>query len=78
MTPLRLTGMSKTPAVGSETVRRLRRLGRKVDEATADRNRAIVEAHRDGLSLRDIADLVGISHSGVDKIIRRGSVRTTV
>ena len=38
-----------------------------------DRNRAIIEANRDGLSLRDIAELVGISYSGVDKIIRRVS-----
>ena len=71
MTPRRPTGSGETPAVGPETVRRLRRLGRKVDEATVERNRAIVEAHRDCLSLRDIADLVGISYSGVDKIIRR-------
>ncbi len=71
MTARRPTGLSETPVVGPETVRRLRRLGRKVDEATVERNRAIVEAHRDGLSLRDIAGLVGISYSGVDKIIRR-------
>ena len=69
--PRRPTRLIETPAVGPETVRRLRRLGRKVDEATVERNRAIIEAHRDGLSLRDIADLVGISYSGVDKIVRR-------
>jgi hypothetical protein len=56
MTPRRPTRLSETPAVGPETVWRLRRLGRKVDEATVERNRAIVEAHRDGMSLRAIAD----------------------
>jgi hypothetical protein len=71
MTPRRPTGSSATLVVGQEMVRRLRRLGRRVDEATVERNRAIVEAHRDGMSLRGIADLVGISYSGVDKIIRR-------
>ena len=71
MTSRRPTSLSATLAVGPETVRRLRRLGRKVDEATVERNRAIVEAHRDGMSLRVIAGLVGISYSGVDKIIRR-------
>ena len=71
MTPRRTTGSSETLVVGPEMVRRLRRLGRRVDEATVERNRAIVEAHRDGLSLRDIAGLAGISYSGVDKIIRR-------
>ena len=71
MTPRRPTSFSETPAVGPETARRLWRLGRTVDEATIQRNRAIVQAHRNGLSLRHIADLVGISHSGVDKITRR-------
>lgn len=71
MTPRRPTGSSETPTVGAETVRRLRRLGRKVDEATVERNRAIVEAHRDGMSLRGIAELVGISYSGVDKLTTR-------
>ena len=71
MAALRLTSSSDTPAVRPETVRRLRHLGRKVADATLERNRAIVEANRDGLSLRDIAELVGISYSGVDKIIRR-------
>ena len=71
MTSRRPTGLSETLVVGPENVRRLRRLGRKVDEATVERNRAIFEAHRDGLSLRAIADLVGVSYSGVDKITRR-------
>ena len=80
MTSPRPADLGDTPAVRPEMLRRLRRLGRKLDEATVERNRAIVEAHSDGLSLRDIADLVGISYSGVDKIIRRlsGSDEITV
>ena len=39
--------------------------------AIAHRDRAIVEAHDAGMSLRAIADAVGMSHMGVKRIIDR-------
>lgn len=51
--------------------RRLERLARKASEAEAERNRAIVEEHAAGVSLRAIAEAVGLSHMGVSKIVRR-------
>ena len=51
----------------------LRRYGAKQREWTDKRDAAIVEAHRDGLSLRAIADAVGMSHMGVKRIVERGT-----
>ena len=51
----------------------LRKVGVKQREWTDKRDAAIVEAHRDGLSLRAIADAVGMSHMGVKRIVERGT-----
>lgn len=36
----------------------------------AERNRAIVDAHNDGATLRAIATILGMTHGGVRKIIQ--------
>jgi DNA-binding NarL/FixJ family response regulator len=51
--------------------RRLRRTADQIATATADRERLIVEAHRAGASLREIAEHAGITHVAVMKLIRR-------
>ena len=40
-------------------------------ELTEQRDRLVVEARSDGLSLRAIAELAGISHAGVQRILDR-------
>jgi AcrR family transcriptional regulator len=51
--------------------RRLRAAARRHVTYREDRDRMIVDAHRAGLSLQDIADAAGISKSGVYKIVRK-------
>ena len=49
----------------------LRKVGAKQREWTDKRDQAIVQAHRDGMSLREVADAVGLSHMGVQAIVKR-------
>ena len=49
----------------------LRRVGAKQREWTDKRDAAIIEAHREGMSLRVIGDAVGMSHMGVRRIFER-------
>ena len=60
---------------GPEAARRLLQLVRygahNTDRAVASRDAAIREAHRAGASLRDIADVAGMSHMTVKRIIER-------
>ena len=49
----------------------LRKVGAKQREWTDKRDAAIVEAHQEGMSLRAIADAVGMSHMGVRRIVER-------
>ena len=51
----------------------LRKVGAKQSEWTDKRDAAIVQAHRGGMSLRAIADAVGMSHMGVKRIVERGT-----
>lgn len=44
--------------------------------AIAHRDWAIVQAHDEGMSLRAIADAVGLSHMGVKRIIERAGKGT--
>lgn len=50
---------------------KLRTAAAKVEEWQAERDRLIVEALDAGASSRDIAELVGLSHVGVQKIRKR-------
>ena len=49
----------------------LRRYGTKQRELIFKRYVAIRDAHDDGMSLRAIAEAVGMSHMGVQRIVRQ-------
>lgn len=49
----------------------LRTAGEQIGTWTAKRDQLIREAHAQGLSLRAIAEAVGLSHTGVAKILER-------
>lgn len=49
--------------------RQLRAAAKKAQDGTEERNRLIVEAADGGASLREIAAVVGLDHTGVRKII---------
>lgn len=51
--------------------RALRAAGEAVTSTTADRDSLIREAHTQGCSLRHIANVVGLSHAGIAKIVKR-------
>jgi hypothetical protein len=42
-------------------------------KAKAERDRLMVEMHAEGVSLRAIGELVGLSHMGVSHIVRRAA-----
>ena len=60
---------------GQEAARRLLQLvrhgARNADRAVASRDAAIREAHRAGASLRDIAEVAGVSHMTIKRIVER-------
>ena len=49
----------------------LRRYGTKQRELTGKRDNEIRDAHADGMSLRVIAEAVGLSHMGVRRIVQQ-------
>jgi len=51
--------------------RNLAHYGRKQREWTEKRDAAIVEAVSNGASLREVGEAVGLSHSGVQRILAR-------
>ena len=53
--------------------RTLKRKAEAVAKAYDARDQAIREAHGDGMSLRQIANAVGMSHSGVKRIVDSGA-----
>ena len=52
--------------------KRLARHGATQRKATDRRNEAIRQAVSDGASLREVADAVGLSHSAVARIVKKG------
>jgi hypothetical protein len=56
-----------------DLARRLRLAAKKVQDGTEERNQLIREAAEGGASLREIAAAVGLDHTGVRKIIIKGS-----
>jgi DNA-binding NarL/FixJ family response regulator len=56
----------------TELLKLVRYAARTANVATTKRDAAIREAHRAGLSLRDIASESGISHMSVKRIVERG------
>ena len=61
------------PTKNTHLLKLVRYAARTADVATTKRDAAIREAHRAGLSLRDIAEESGISHMSVKRIIERTS-----
>lgn len=57
--------------IPEELQKRLAAVGRAQRFIDKNRDALIVEAAEDGGSLREIAELVGLSHTGVRKIIER-------
>ena len=57
----------------SQMLKLVRYASRNADVATSKRDAAIREAHRAGVSLRDIAAESGISHMSVKRVIERAT-----
>lgn len=74
---LELEAVPDFDAMGTEQLRDVTRTARRAREWTDKRDAAIVEAHRAGDSLRQIADAAGLSHAGVDRIVKRASSSTS-
>lgn len=55
--------------VERRAAKRLERLAARADTAIADRDKAICEASAAGVSVREIAKIVGVSHGKVHQII---------
>lgn len=50
---------------------RVERCSARYRRALADRNEAILTAAKEGMSLREIAEAAGLSHTAIRKIINR-------
>ena len=57
--------------VAEQHTQTLKRCGGKEREWKAKRDGAIRDAYADGMSLRAIAEAVGLSHTGVQRIVRQ-------
>lgn len=55
--------------------RRLVRFARQARDWTVARDKAVVEAVAAGASLREVATLVGLTHAGVARIVKRKALR---
>lgn len=56
--------------------RKLRAAAARASKATDERDALMAEAQDAGVSLRDIGDAVGLSHTGVAKVLKRWRART--
>ena len=67
--------MSTVPAVtvDPQLARQLRRAASKLEDARAERDRLVVQALAEGGTLREVAELVGLTGPGVMKIRDRQS-----
>jgi DNA-directed RNA polymerase specialized sigma subunit len=57
--------------VDPDLVRQLRNAVKRATTATEERDRLIVELHRQGASLRAIGEVAGMSHAGVQRVLDR-------
>lgn len=53
--------------------KRVRAVAQAAERKRQERDQLILEAHEAGASLREIGELVGLSHVGVMKIVNRGT-----
>ncbi len=63
--------VGRRSTVRRSTANALTRVAFDLEQATARRDRLIIRARDEGASLRDIADALGVSFSGVRKILSR-------
>jgi DNA-directed RNA polymerase specialized sigma24 family protein len=54
-----------------DIARRLRAIDKRLSELDAERANLILQARHDGASLREIAEVAGMSHVGIKKLIAR-------
>lgn len=59
------------PSAAQRLLQLVRHGAQNADRAAASRDAAIREAHRAGASLRDIAEVAGVSHMTVKRIVER-------
>lgn len=59
------------PEMDPALAKRLATVVRRLQELGDERDQLILEAREQGASLRDIADLAGMSHVGIKKLIGR-------
>lgn len=62
-------------AIGHNLEQQLRALAKEIEDATALREELVVKAWKRGGGIREIADLAGLSHPGVSKMLDRLGVR---
>jgi DNA-directed RNA polymerase specialized sigma24 family protein len=65
----------KTVPMSKVTRRKLATAARRRDSADSDVRSLVVKAHEEGASLREIAEVVGITHAGVRKMLARETGR---
>lgn len=68
------TATSATPTlrlVDKELEKRLLALSQRIARDAEERNQLILRARAEGASLRDIANVSGMSHTGIKKLISR-------
>lgn len=58
-------------SVDPALAKKLSRTAKRVRDSTAERDRLISEAIHAGGSLREVAELVELSHTAISKIVRR-------
>ncbi len=60
-------------ALDPDVAKRLAKAARRAEEFTQERNGLIIEASKNGASLREIASHARISHIGVKKIVDKAN-----
>ena len=57
--------------IAPDNLRDLQRAAKKLDAATSERNAALLKAHEDGASLREIAAVLEMNHVTVSNLIAK-------
>lgn len=65
----------RSPGLSRDHARRLEEVRNALEEAQQAREDAIVLAWMQGASLREIAQAVGMTHSGVSRLLTRAGIR---
>lgn len=57
--------------VSDDTAEKLRRAAGKIDTWTDKRDALVVQARAEGGTLREIAEMAGLTHAGIARILER-------